>query len=156
MRLTRKYAKDPWEISRLHKIHQHNSVTSAWITIILSTELAKMKMTDFLSPTKFLDSFKSKLQKFNLISIGDMAPTMAIGFLKTATHGNTILRWINKYTVAKPNTRQIVHLYLQTGIRILWDYSYLVCVTRKDVHMFSDWVVGTITILSPAWLNTPV
>ena len=68
MRLTRKHVNDPREIYRLHEEHQRRLVTSARITTSLSMDLANMKVADFLSPTKCLDSFNSKLEKFNLIS----------------------------------------------------------------------------------------
>lgn len=50
-----------------------------------------MKVTESLSPTKYLDTFDAKLEKFNLLSDNTIPLSLAIVFLKTATNGNTNL-----------------------------------------------------------------
>lgn len=68
MRLARKHRDYPQEIWRLHEIHQRSSATNQKITTALSQDLAKMKVADFDYPTKCLDEFDTKLEKFNEIS----------------------------------------------------------------------------------------
>ena len=60
-----------------------------------------------------------------------------------------LLRLINRHIVAKPKTQQMIFFikkqvleYYKTTVLLLW------CVARKDVHMFSAWVINTILILS--------
>ena len=89
MRLARKHCDYPQEIWRLHEKHQRPSATNQKITTALSQELAKMKVVDFDYPTKCLDKFDTKLEKFNEISSTDISEGMAISFLKSATHGNS-------------------------------------------------------------------
>ena len=91
MRLTRKYRDTPWEIWKLHEEHQYSSSTNARITTALSQKLVSMKVADFPYPTKCLDVFDSKLEKFNEISLDNMPPSMTVSFLKSTTHGNTEL-----------------------------------------------------------------
>ena len=73
------------------KKHKKSSVTSANITTGLTQELANMKVADFPYPTKCLNTFDSKLEKFNEISLDKMPISMSISFLKSATHGNNEL-----------------------------------------------------------------
>ena len=89
----RKNKTDPREEWRLHKIHQHSSATNSTITSALSQELANLKVSDFTSSTIFLDEFDSKLEQFNKLSPNDHLPKkMVIGFLLSASHGNSELR----------------------------------------------------------------
>ena len=72
MRWTKKYLDTPWEIWRLHEEHQCSSITTAGITTTINQELANMKIADFPYPTKYLDTYGSKLEKFNEISPNKM------------------------------------------------------------------------------------
>ena len=113
MKLTRKCFDNPWEILRLHEEHQHALVTSAWITTSLSQDLANTKVIDFSSPTKYLDTFDSKLEKLNLISVDPMPPSMSVGFFKISTHGNTELlsAWANCEIITERLTPNIAPTY---------------------------------------------
>ena len=102
-RLTRKHPKDPRQIWRLHKKHKNSSFTSANICTGLSQELANRKVADFPHPTKCLDMFDSHLEKFNKMSKENMPESMAIMYLKSATHGNKELlsAWASCETVTQ-------------------------------------------------------
>ena len=52
MRLNRKHHDYPWEIWRLHELHQRSSATNKKTTTALSQELAKIKVVDFDHPRK--------------------------------------------------------------------------------------------------------
>ena len=67
-RFTRKHKANPREIWKLHELHQRLSATNAPITTALSQEFANLKVAEFTSSTQFLDTFDSKLEKFNQIS----------------------------------------------------------------------------------------
>ena len=47
-----------------------------------------MKVADFDCPTKFLDAFDSKLDKFDEIFLDVLPASMATSFLKSSTRGN--------------------------------------------------------------------
>ena len=113
-RFNRKNKTDPKEVWRLHELHQHLSATNSTITFALSQELAKMKVSDFTSSTIFLDEFDSKLEQFNKLSTGNPLPEkMAIGFLLSASHGNSELRnaWATKWTICQSAATPTVPTY---------------------------------------------
>ena len=58
-RLTRKYPDDPRKVWNLHEAHSQSSATTSSICTGLSQELAKMKIVDYNTPTKGLDTFDS-------------------------------------------------------------------------------------------------
>ena len=63
-----------------------------------------MKVADVPYPTKCLDVFYSKLEKFNEISPNNMSPSMSVSFLKSATHGNTkLLNYWETYETIRQN-----------------------------------------------------
>ena len=103
-RFNRKHKKDPKEVWRLHEEHQRSSATNSAISSALSQELAQMKVSEFTSSSQFLDEFDSKLEQFNELNLGAPMPEkMAIGFLLSASHGNTELRnaWATKRTICQ-------------------------------------------------------
>ena len=87
-KITRKHRDKLCEIWKLPKLHQRSSATNVNITTTLSQELAKMKVTDFDCPTKYLDAFDSKLEKFNEISLDVLPTSISTTFLKSAAYGN--------------------------------------------------------------------
>lgn len=87
-RLTRKHPKYPRKILKLHEKDEKSPVTSANITPGLSQEVANMMVTDFPYPTKCIDTFDSKLEKFTNISLDKIPPSMSVSFLKSVIHGN--------------------------------------------------------------------
>ena len=91
LRFTKKHKDTPHKIWRLYELHQRLSATNTEITTALSQEMAKMKVGDFPYPTKCLDAFDTKLEKFNEISPDNMLTFMTISFLKSATHSNSEL-----------------------------------------------------------------
>ena len=113
-KFNRKNKTDPKEVWRLQKLHQHSSATNSTITSALSQELAKLKVSDFTSSSTFLDEFDSKLEQFNELSVGNFLPEkMAIGFLLSASHGNSELRnaWATKRTICQSSTHPTVPTY---------------------------------------------
>ena len=73
-----------------------------------------MKVSDFTSSSTFLDEFDSKLEQFNELSTGNPLPEkMAIGFLLSASHGNSELRnaWATKRTICQSATPPTVPTY---------------------------------------------
>ena len=60
-RLTRKHADDPSKVWNLHQAHSTSSATSSNICTSLSQKLTKLKIVDFDTPTKGLDTFDSYL-----------------------------------------------------------------------------------------------
>ena len=86
-RFTRRHKNNRREIWKLHELHQRSSTTNATITIALSQELANLKVVNFDSSTQCLDTFDSKLEKFNEISQDVMPAKMATSFLMAATLG---------------------------------------------------------------------
>ena len=91
LRLSREYFDNPHELWKQHQVHQTKSAPSVQISIKLSQELAQMKIAEFPTPSKCLDTFDAKLEKFNKLSRDPMPSTLAIRFLKQATLGNTQL-----------------------------------------------------------------
>ena len=115
-RFNRKNKTDPKEVWRLHKLHQHSSTTNSTITSALSQELANLKVSEFTSSSIFLDEFDSKLEQFNKLSPNDPLPKkMAIGFLLTASHGNSELQnaWATKRTICQSTTPATVPTYAE-------------------------------------------
>ena len=118
-RLTRKHPGDPQLVWKLHKDHAKLSTTSSNICTGLSQELAKMKIVNFDYPKKALDTFDSYLSKFNKILKGSPMPkSLAIMYLKSATHGNTQLlsAWAQCEAVTKnmkPNTTPTYDEYFE-------------------------------------------
>ena len=113
-RFNRKNKADPKEVWRLHKLHQRSSATNSTITSALSQELAKMKVSKFTSSSEFLDEFDSKLEQFNELNLGTPMPEkMAIGFLLSASHGNTELQnpWATKRTICQNAATPTVPTY---------------------------------------------
>ena len=88
IRLSRKYHDNPVELWRLREQHQRALATSAQITTSLSQELVNMKVAEFPSATKCLDTFEAKFEKLDKISVNTIPPSLAIGFLKTTINGN--------------------------------------------------------------------
>ena len=115
-RFNRKHKKDPKEVWRLHEEHQRSSATNSAITSALSQELAKMKVSEFTSSSEFLDEFDSKVEQFNELNLNNPMPEkMAIGFLLSASHGNTELRnaWATKRSICQSTTPPTVPTYLE-------------------------------------------
>ena len=92
-RLTRKHPDDPRQVWNLHQAHSTSSATSSNICTGLSQELAKMKIVDYDTPTKGLDTFDTYLTQYNKISsVGSTMPdNMAVMYLEAATCGNSDL-----------------------------------------------------------------
>ena len=113
LRLSRKHHDNPRDFWRLHEQHQTVSATSARITTSLSQESANMKVAEFPFPTKFLDTFEVKLKKFNKLLNNTMPSLLAIGFLKTATHGNNHLlnAWASSDTITERLTPNATPTY---------------------------------------------
>lgn len=88
LRLARQYKDDPLGLWAASHKHQTNSVTLVRITIKLSQELVKMKVSQFSTITKCLETFDSKLENFNELSSDNMTVSLVIESLKTATSGN--------------------------------------------------------------------
>ena len=112
----RKNKTDPREVWRLHQEHQTPSATNSTITSTLSQELAKLKVSNFTSSTIFLDKFDSKVEQFNKLSPNDKMPEkLVIGFLLSASHGNSELRnaWATKQTIYQSTTPATVPTYAE-------------------------------------------
>ena len=92
-RLTRKHADDPRKVWHLHQAYSTSFATSSSICTGLGQELAKLKIVDFDTPTKGLDTFDSYLTQFNKISPvnSKMPDNLAVMYLKAATCGNSDL-----------------------------------------------------------------
>lgn len=89
--ISRKRYDNPRYLWRLHKQHLTKSANSARIMTNLSQELAQMKIAKFPTTTKCLDTFDTKLEKFNELSKDTIPPSLAIRFLRPAINGNTQL-----------------------------------------------------------------
>jgi len=91
--LTRKHPDYPRQVWSLHQAHSTSSATSSNICTGLGQELAKMKIVDYDTPTKGLDTFDSYLTQYNKICpVGSTMPdNMAVMYLEAATCGNSDL-----------------------------------------------------------------
>ena len=89
-RLTRKHADDPRKVWSLHQAHSKSSAISSSICTGLGQELAKMKIVDYDTPTKGLDTFDSYLTRYNKISPvnSKMPDNMVVMYLVAATCRN--------------------------------------------------------------------
>ena len=85
--------------------------------------MAKMKVGDFPYPTKCLDAFDTKLEKFNDISTAPLPDPMAIAFLKSTIQGNTALlsTWASCATICANMSTGTVLTYDQY-FEYLMDY----------------------------------
>ena len=92
-RLTRKHRDDPRQVWNLHQAHSTSSVTSSNICTSLGQELAKMKIVDYNTPTKGLDTFDSYLTQYSKISLvgSTMPDKLAVMYLEAATCGSSDL-----------------------------------------------------------------
>ena len=92
-RLTWKHPDDPRQVWNLHQAHSKLSTTSSSICTGLSQELAKMKIVDYNTPTKGLNTFDSYLTQYNKISLTNskMPDNIAVMLLEAATCGNSDL-----------------------------------------------------------------
>ena len=89
----------------MYEAHSQSSATASSICTGLSQELAKMKIIDYNTPTKGLDTFDSYLTQYNKISPTNskMPDNMAIMLLEAATCGNSDLlsAWKQRQTMTK-------------------------------------------------------
>ena len=128
-RLTRKHADDPRKVWRLYQAHSTSSATSSSICTGLGQELAKLKIVDFDTPTKGLDTFDSYLTQFNKISPinSKMPDNLAIMYLEAATSGNTDV--LSAWTQCKCMKEQLT----PGGLTPSYDeyYKYLLGYAKK-------------------------
>ena len=92
-RLTRKHADNPRKVWHLHQAHSKSSTTSSSICTGLGQELTKLKIVDFDTPTKGLNTFDSYLTQSNKISpvSSKMPDNLAVMHLEAATCGDSDL-----------------------------------------------------------------
>mmetsp|Transcript_17155 Transcript_17155/g.19339 ORF Transcript_17155/g.19339 Transcript_17155/m.19339 type:complete len:156 (+) Transcript_17155:1110-1577(+) len=92
-----------------------------------------MKVTDFSFPTKCLDAFDLKFEKFNEISPDPLLWSMAVSFLKIATHGNSefLSAWASCGTICEN---------ISTGSTLTYDqyFVYLVSHVKKLVDAINN------------------
>ena len=75
-----------------------------------------MKVSKFTSSSEFLDEFDSKVEQFNELNLSNPMPEkMTIGFLLSASHGNTELRnaWATKRSICQSTTPPTVPSYAE-------------------------------------------
>ena len=86
-RLTREHADDPRKVWSLHQAHSTSSATSSSIYTGLGQELAKIKIVDYDTPTKGLDTFDSYLTRYNKIvpTNSKMPDNVVVIYLEAAT-----------------------------------------------------------------------
>ena len=85
-----------------------------------------MKIAKFATPTKCLDTFDAKLEKFSKLSRDPIPPSLAIGFFKTAINGNhqLLYTWTPSDTIKDTINAGVAPIYQEY-------YNFLISTVKK-------------------------
>ena len=124
-----------------HHKYQTNNVFSAQITIKLSQELIRMKVLEFPTFKKCLETFYETLEKFNKLSSDNMHTNLAIWFLKKTTNGNNQLihAWIFCDTIKESTSAGVAPTY-QEYYKFFNVHSWKA--RNSSIDNFSSWNVN--------------